>query len=92
MAAGLPVVTSRINGASEMIIEGENGHVIEDPLDPSEIAAKIRSGLEIAGSRVADANQSILERLTWKHHLDQVLDLYETVRSEKGADRRRISP
>jgi UDP-glucose:(heptosyl)LPS alpha-1,3-glucosyltransferase len=92
MAAGLPVVTSRINGASEMIIEGENGHVIEDPLDPAEIAAKIRAGLEISGNRIADANRSILEQLTWKHHLDQVLDLYEAVRNEKGADRRRITP
>ena len=41
MAAGLPVVTSRINGASEIIIEPVNGAVIEEPADHLEIAKKI---------------------------------------------------
>ena len=45
MAAGLPVVTSRINGASEVLVEGENGYIVEDPLNPAEIAAKIQQGL-----------------------------------------------
>jgi UDP-glucose:(heptosyl)LPS alpha-1,3-glucosyltransferase len=84
MAAGLPVVTSRINGAAEVLVEGENGYVINDPLDPAEIAAKIRLGLDISGDRVADANHSILGRLTWENHIDHVLALYETVLNGKG--------
>jgi len=87
MAAGLPVVTSRINGASEVLVEGENGYVINDPLDPAEIAAKIRLGLDISGNRIADANCSILSRLTWENHIDQVLALYERVRNGKGTSR-----
>ncbi|OPY90337.1 MAG: Lipopolysaccharide core biosynthesis protein RfaG [Syntrophus sp. PtaU1.Bin208] len=83
MAAGLPVITSRINGASEVLLEGKNGYVIEDPLDPAEIAAKIRRGLDISGSAVADANRDILDRLTWENHVDQVLALYERVLNEK---------
>lgn len=38
MAAGLPVVTSRINGASEIIWDGRAGSHIEEPTDPDEIA------------------------------------------------------
>jgi UDP-glucose:(heptosyl)LPS alpha-1,3-glucosyltransferase len=94
MAAGLPVVTSRTNGASEVLIEGENGYVIEDPLDATEIAAKIRLGLDISGSRVADANRHILGRLTWENHIEQVLNLYKTVLKVKrpSLDSTAISP
>jgi UDP-glucose:(heptosyl)LPS alpha-1,3-glucosyltransferase len=84
MAAGLPVVTSRINGASEVIIEGENGCVIENPLNPAEIAVKIRQGLEISRDRIAAANKDILDRLTWDNHIEQILDLYRTVLTSKG--------
>lgn len=41
MAVGLPVVTSRMNGASEIITEPVNGAVIEDPADHLELAKKI---------------------------------------------------
>jgi len=84
MAAGLPVVTSRINGASEVLIEGENGYGIDNPLDPAEIAAKIRLGLEISRTRVAETNGDLLSRLTWENHVEQVLELYESIRKEKG--------
>jgi len=84
MAAGLPVVTSRINGASEVLIEGENGYGIDNPLDPAEIAAKIRLGLEISRTRVAETNGDLLGRLTWENHVEQVLELYESIRKEKG--------
>lgn len=46
MASGLPVVTSRVNGASEIITEGAEGAIVEDPLDPSEIAGKIGKFLD----------------------------------------------
>ena len=88
MAAGLPVVTSRINGASEVIVEDENGYIIEDPLNPDEIAGKIEQGLALSGERVAETNRRILNTLTWDNHLEQLLALYETVRKAKGASGR----
>ena len=42
MAAGIPLVTSRICGGSEVLDEGKNGYIIDDPTDPIEIAHKIR--------------------------------------------------
>ncbi len=86
MAAGLPVVTSRINGASEVLIEGENGCVVEDPLNPAEIATKIQQGLAIPRGRIAEVNSNILQKLTWENHTRQVLELYETVRKMKQGD------
>lgn len=46
MAFGLPVVTSRANGASEILTEPANGAVIEDPCNPAEIAGKIKLFLD----------------------------------------------
>jgi UDP-glucose:(heptosyl)LPS alpha-1,3-glucosyltransferase len=43
----LPVVTSRVCGFSELIREGENGFVIEDPLNPTEIAEKLCAALKL---------------------------------------------
>ncbi len=86
MAAGLPVVTSRINGASEVLIEGKNGCVVEDPLNPAEIADKIQQGLAISKSRIAETNGNILQKLTWGNHIRQVLELYETVRKMKQGE------
>ena len=40
-AAGLPVVTSRFNGAAELITKPELGDVLEDPSDREKLAAKI---------------------------------------------------
>jgi UDP-glucose:(heptosyl)LPS alpha-1,3-glucosyltransferase len=41
MACGLPVVTSRMNGASEIITQGQNGAVVEDPGETAALAAAI---------------------------------------------------
>jgi UDP-glucose:(heptosyl)LPS alpha-1,3-glucosyltransferase len=41
MAAGLPVVTSRFSGASEILSDGESGFVLEDPLDDAALADRM---------------------------------------------------
>jgi UDP-glucose:(heptosyl)LPS alpha-1,3-glucosyltransferase len=41
MACGLPVITTPFNGVSEIISEGRNGCVINDPLDDKSIADAI---------------------------------------------------
>ncbi len=45
MACGKPVVTSRFNGASEVVKKEEMGSLIEEPKDPDEIARKIEEAL-----------------------------------------------
>lgn len=41
MAAGLPIVTTARGGNPEVIIPGENGLIVENPVDPNEFATKI---------------------------------------------------
>jgi UDP-glucose:(heptosyl)LPS alpha-1,3-glucosyltransferase len=84
MAAGLPLITSRINGASEVVLENENGYVIENPLDPIEIMKKIEKGLSLSKNHVQKINTPILNQLTWDIHVESVLDLYKSVIKLKG--------
>ena len=41
LACGLPVITTKSNGAAEIIEEGKNGYIIEDARDTEEIAKRI---------------------------------------------------
>ena len=43
MAHGLPVITSRFNGVAELVCQGENGFILDNPLDHVTLAAHIRS-------------------------------------------------
>lgn len=45
LATGLPVVTSRLAGASPAIDHGVSGYLLDEPRDPSEIAAALSSAL-----------------------------------------------
>jgi UDP-glucose:(heptosyl)LPS alpha-1,3-glucosyltransferase len=79
MASGLPVVTSRMNGASEVIQEGKNGYVVENPTDPSEIAEKVGLGLALDSLSVEARNRELLNNFTWEEQLRKITDIYAAV-------------
>ncbi|MBI4948858.1 MAG: glycosyltransferase family 4 protein [Deltaproteobacteria bacterium] len=78
MAAGLPVVTTRANGASEILIDGESGGIVEDPDNHEEVAAKIEPFLD-KSSRLTAGRLARTEAL--KHPMERTvaefLDLME---------------
>ena len=43
MAAGIPVVTTRVNGVSEILRDGESGFLLEDPMDDSALADRMEA-------------------------------------------------
>lgn len=43
MACGLPALTSTLAGASVAVRPGENGHLVEDPSDPTQIEQGLRA-------------------------------------------------
>ena len=77
MAAGLPVVTSRINGASEAITAGENGFIVENPVDAHEIAGKIHEGLGLSRASLRKFNSELLKTFSWKRHMEQLTPVYD---------------
>jgi UDP-glucose:(heptosyl)LPS alpha-1,3-glucosyltransferase len=80
LACGLPVITTRSNGASELIRDGVNGFVLEDANRPEEMAAKIsclmREGIcETMGEQAA----ATALHYTLEENLQQTLALYDKV-------------
>ncbi len=76
MAAGLPVVTSRGNGASELIRGGTEGLVLEDPTDPWAIAAALFSLREpTVRAAMGRAGRQRAEELPFDRHIEQFLAL-----------------
>ena len=81
MASGLPVITSRQAGASELIEDGVTGFLLNNPGDAGEIAEKIREVVSLSlqergiGSR---ARQSVL-RHDWDAVAAQTLALYHQI-------------
>lgn len=78
MAAGLPILASRIGGIPEMI-DRENGFLIE-PGDDAEWAETIRSFLDLSEEErtwMAEASRRrVAERFTWDAHLASLFEAY----------------
>ena len=82
MVAGVPCITTRWDGASEMIVDGNNGYVLDDPTDVAALAdrvEKLRDGsrrrqMGVAASAVAD-------RVSMARHAREMVALYEEIRS-----------
>ena len=66
MASGLPVITTKTNGVAELIENGREGYVLDDPLNPRELAGRIRlsvGNLKFMGERAGEkAGQFPIER------------------------------
>ena len=65
MASGLPVIDSRYNGGSELIVEGENGWVA-DPLDVGDLAGKLSLAWAARdrGAAMGDRARQAAERMS----------------------------
>lgn len=86
LACGLPVVTSRYNGASELLTPPADGAVIDDPHDAAKLAAAMTAFTD-HGYR-AEASQAARQtgtRWTFEHHYRGLLDVFGEVRQSKRA-------
>lgn len=86
MACGLPVVTTRDNGAAELIEEGVNGLVIADPDDSEAIARGM--GLLADGAargRMAEAAREKSLAFTVDRNAEETLAVYRHAQEERDA-------
>jgi UDP-glucose:(heptosyl)LPS alpha-1,3-glucosyltransferase len=80
LASGLPVITSRYNGAGELLTSGREGYVVDDPSDVDELldcldrladpSARVRSGHH--------ARRLALDH-TWEHNTQEIVSLYRQI-------------
>ena len=86
MAAGKPVVATRVGGAAEVVIENETGFLVDDD-DDKTMAARITMLVhdrELAG-RLGEHGRAMIENgFTLGRQLAKTLDVYRTVLASKA--------
>ena len=88
MVASVPCITTRWDGASEMIVDGTNGYVLDEPTDIVTLAERVEQlrdpGLR---KRIGHAASAIADRVSMTRHANEMMALYEEVQS-RGLVRR----
>jgi UDP-glucose:(heptosyl)LPS alpha-1,3-glucosyltransferase len=80
MAAGLPVLISGSVGARDIVREGENGFVVENPADPEAIAERIETMLHgDARERMCREALKTTGENSWDMAVARVLTVYEEI-------------
>jgi UDP-glucose:(heptosyl)LPS alpha-1,3-glucosyltransferase len=87
MACGLPVITSRNNGGSEIIHDGIDGFVLEDPTDSKTLAGVIQ---RLAGDaelchRIGLAAAETVRQCSWEENARQTRELFQRAWRLKNA-------
>lgn len=87
MATGVPVLVSAKAGAAEVLRDGDNGFVLQDPDDAATIADRVMrlAGDEPERLRMGQAARATAEAYSWDQHFARMLALYEEVAASKKA-------
>lgn len=82
-SSGIPVITSRFNGASELMTDGQDGFVISAPDDAEELATRMEQLLDLQlRKRMGEAGRALALRHSFEQQTDEFLRLYEEVKRE----------
>jgi UDP-glucose:(heptosyl)LPS alpha-1,3-glucosyltransferase len=96
LASGLPVVTSRYNGAGELLTPGREGWIVDDPGDPRELAERVRPLFDPAArERMSADARTLAEKHPFERNCREILSVYDEVRAvrdRRAALRRRCAP
>ena len=88
LACGLPVVTTRENGAAEVVEEAGGGTIIGDSRDVSALASAIEGMLDPAArERMSRSAAAGAKKYTWERTARAVLDVYGKAIKEKESGR-----
>ncbi len=80
LAAGLPVITTSHNGASEIMTDGQNGFVIQNPGDWEQLARHLEALTDRATRfRMGVAARKLAEQYPLEANYQQVLNLWQQV-------------
>jgi glycosyltransferase involved in cell wall biosynthesis len=80
MASGLPIVTTNVGGLPEIVINGENGFVVE-PKNPEAIAEKVILILndENLKKKISENNQKKAKDYSWDGVIKNLIAIYESL-------------
>jgi UDP-glucose:(heptosyl)LPS alpha-1,3-glucosyltransferase len=87
LASGLPVVTSRYNGAGELLTEGTEGYLVQDPSDAAELTDRLRPLFDAAvRQRMGKAARELALKHSLHHNCQEILAVYR-----ESSDRLRMA-
>jgi len=89
LASGLPVITSRLNGAAELLTEGVEGYVLKDPANVDALLAGLDPLFDpTVRRRMGHAARALAMEHTLERNVNEVLDVYEEVVRRRDARER----
>ncbi len=84
LSGGLPVVTSRQNGASELLVHRREGVMLDDPSNVDEFLSGIEPLLVPAERhRMGEAARRLALKHTFTRNVDELLVVYEEIRQAR---------
>ena len=79
-SCGLPVITSRFNGAAELMKDGTEGFVLADPADIITLAERMKQLFDpTVREKMGNAGRAMALRHTLEDQTDEFLDLYADI-------------
>jgi UDP-glucose:(heptosyl)LPS alpha-1,3-glucosyltransferase len=83
-SCGLPVITSRFNGAAEMMTDGKEGYVVADPADVTTLSRYMGQLADpILRQRMGVAGREMAMKNTLADQTSRFLDLYTQILAKK---------
>lgn len=80
LACGLPVITTRFNGAGELIVPGVHGDILAQPDDAVSLAASMVGWLDLDRRKAAAiATRKLMLEHTLERNVESMLGVYEEV-------------
>ncbi len=80
MCSGLPCITTRWDGAAEMIEDGKNGYVLSDPWCVETLAGLVEQlRAESLRSRIGSEAVKIANRVSMSRHTESMIRLYQSM-------------
>lgn len=78
MACGLPVITTPMAGAAELLTDGVHGLIVSSPTDTTGLSVAMRTLAddESLRSRMGAAAAALMREHSWDHVATQTLDVY----------------
>ena len=85
LGAGLPVITTRFNGAAERIVDGRHGYVVDTPDDIEVLADRIKRLADDDHRRdCARQAPEAVKGISMREHAEKVLALYGEIVGQRG--------
>ncbi len=85
LASGLPCVLSSRNGAAEIISDGKEGYILDDPTDTDDIARLASLCMdEEKAAAMGEAARALSLKFTWRANADETEKLYRKILLGEG--------